>query len=95
MSCGLYALSTETTLTRFYCSAVYAVLDTGLLVEEVFCPLSKCETREVFRTCPVAVLKIQIRIRIRRIRMFLGLLDPDPLVRGMDPDLDPSIINQK
>jgi hypothetical protein len=31
--------------------------------------------------------------RIRRIRMFLGLLDPDPLVRGMDPD--PSIIMQK
>jgi hypothetical protein len=28
-----------------------------------------------------------------RIRMFLGLLDPDSLVRGMDPD--PSIIKQK
>jgi hypothetical protein len=28
-----------------------------------------------------------------RIHMFLGLLDPDPLVRGMDPD--PSIIKQK
>jgi hypothetical protein len=33
--------------------------------------------------------------------MFLGLPDPDPLVRGMDPDpdldpaLDPSIIVQK
>ncbi len=27
-----------------------------------------------------------IRIRIRRIRMFLSLLDPDPLVGGMDPD---------
>ncbi len=29
-----------------------------------------------------------LRIRIRQIRMFLGLLDPDPdpLVRGMDPD---------
>jgi hypothetical protein len=25
-------------------------------------------------------------IRIRRIRMFLGLQDPYPLVRGMDPD---------
>jgi hypothetical protein len=23
--------------------------------------------------------------------MFLGLLDPDPLVRGMDPDPDPSL----
>jgi hypothetical protein len=33
-------------------------------------------------------------IRIYRIHMFLGLLDPDtdPLVRGMDPD--PSIIKQ-
>ncbi len=32
--------------------------------------------------------------RIRsRIRMFLGLLDPDPFVRCMDPD--PSIIKQK
>jgi hypothetical protein len=33
------------------------------------------------------------------IHMFLGLLDPDPLVRGMDPDpypySDPSIIKQK
>jgi hypothetical protein len=31
--------------------------------------------------------------------MFLGLLDPDPLVRGMDPDPDPdpdpSITNKK
>jgi hypothetical protein len=25
----------------------------------------------------------------------LGLRDPDPLVRGMDPDPDPSIIKQK
>jgi hypothetical protein len=30
-----------------------------------------------------------------RIRMFLGILDPDPLVRGMDPAPDPSIIKQK
>jgi hypothetical protein len=32
------------------------------------------------------VLRIRIRIRIHWIRMFLGLLDPDP---------DPSIIMQK
>jgi hypothetical protein len=32
---------------------------------------------------------LRIRIRIHRIHMFLGLLDPDPLVRGMDPDSDP------
>ncbi len=33
---------------------------------------------------------LRIRIRIRRIRMFLSLLDPDldPLAVGMDPDLN-------
>jgi hypothetical protein len=38
----------------------------------------------------LAVLRI-------RIHMFLGLPDPDPhpLVRGMDPVTDPSIIMQK
>jgi hypothetical protein len=30
-----------------------------------------------------------------RIRMFLGLLDPDPVVRRTDPDPDTSIIKQK
>jgi hypothetical protein len=34
-----------------------------------------------------------LRIRIRRIHMFLGLPDPNPLVRGPAPD--PSIIEQK
>jgi hypothetical protein len=35
--------------------------------------------------------------RIHRIHMFLDLPDPnpDPLVRGVDPDPDPSIIMQK
>ncbi len=41
------------------------------------------------------VFRILIRIRINRIHMFLGLPDLDPLVRGMDPDPDPSIIKQK
>jgi hypothetical protein len=36
--------------------------------------------------------KIKLRIRIP---MFLGLLDRDPLFRGMTPDPDPSIIKQK
>jgi hypothetical protein len=38
-----------------------------------------------------------ITIGIRMIRMFLGLLDPDPLVRGtnLDPVPDPSLIKQK
>jgi hypothetical protein len=43
----------------------------------------------------IAVLGIRIRNRIRGIRMFLGLLDPDPdpLDRGTDPDPapDPSL----
>ncbi len=52
-----------------------------------------------------SVFKAELRIRsqIRKIRMFLDLLDPDPgpLVQGTDPDLapgpapDPSIIKQK
>jgi hypothetical protein len=35
-------------------------------------------------------------IRIRRIHMFLGILDPDPLVRGMEPDPapDPSLFSK-
>ncbi len=32
-----------------------------------------------------------IRIRIHWIHTFLGLPDPDPLVRGMDPDPDPAL----
>ncbi len=40
------------------------------------------------------VFRIRIRIQIHRIYTFLGLPDPDPLVRGMDPasDPDPSIM---
>ncbi len=40
-----------------------------------------------------SVLRIRIRIwiRIHRIHMFLGLLDQDPLVRGMNPDPDPAL----
>ncbi len=34
------------------------------------------------------------RIQIHRIHMFFGLPDPDSLVRGVDPDPDPSIIKQ-
>ncbi len=36
---------------------------------------------------------LRIRIRIHLIHMFLGLPDPDPLVRGLDPD--PSIKKQE
>jgi hypothetical protein len=37
-----------------------------------------------------AVLGIRNRIWICRIRMFLGLPDPDPLVRGTGTDLAPN-----
>ncbi len=48
---------------------------------------------------PEPLIKAVFRIRIHGIHMFFGLPDPDPLVRGMDPDPaldpDPSIIMQK
>jgi hypothetical protein len=51
--------------------------------------LSRCPMRMHFSGV------LGIMIRIRRIRMFLGLQnpDPDPLVRGTDPDQapDPSL----
>jgi hypothetical protein len=40
-----------------------------------------------------ASMALPRNIRIRRIRMFLGLVDPDPLVKGTDPNR--SIIKQK
>jgi hypothetical protein len=46
------------------------------------------------QTYNISALRIRIRIRIW-IHMFLGLLDPDPLARGTDPDPGPSIIMQK
>jgi hypothetical protein len=44
---------------------------------------------------PVLGVWIGNQIRIRRIRMFLGLPDPDPLVRGTEPNpaLDPSLFS--
>jgi hypothetical protein len=47
----------------------------------------------VFMTEFQAVFRI--RIRMHWIHMFLGLPDPDLLVRGMAPDPDPSIVKQK
>jgi hypothetical protein len=60
-------------------------------ITAAYCPLHCDASLLPFGSqhCHDAVL----RIRIHRIHMFLGLQDPDPLVRGMDPD--PSIIMQK
>jgi hypothetical protein len=47
----------------------------------------------------IVPISVPDRIRIHRIHRILGLPDPDPLVRGIYPDLasdpDPSIIKQK
>ncbi len=59
-------------------------------------PNVACDTHRTgtgYPTCLFPLGKPVLRIRIRiRIHMFLGLLDPDPLVRGMDPN--PSVIKQ-
>jgi TATA-binding protein-associated factor len=58
-------------------------------------------TQEMESPLDMLLSKALFRIRIHRIHVFFGLPDPDPLVRGMDPDpaLDPdpdlSIIMQK
>jgi hypothetical protein len=52
-------------------------------------PAIRASFGHIDRPHPQAVL----RIRIHRIHMFLGLPDPNPLVRGVDPD--PSIIMLK
>jgi hypothetical protein len=54
--------------------------------------LQKKKISAIVSRIPDAVPKPVFRILICK---FSGLLDPDPLVRGTDPDLDPSIIKQK
>ncbi len=49
----------------------------------------------IHRNISIVHSVLRIRNRIHRIHMFLGLLDPDPLVRGKDPDPDTSITKQK
>jgi hypothetical protein len=50
------------------------------------------EQEDLTRAIHAKVSLSVLRIWIRRIRMFLGLLDPDLLVRGNDPDPDLSQI---
>jgi hypothetical protein len=72
-----------------------------------FCARAKAgdSGESVYRRASRAAFSLLVRVvdgladmdfqAVFRIRMFLGLADPDPLVSGMDPDPDPSIINQK
>jgi hypothetical protein len=53
------------------------------------------EQEDLTRAIHAKVSLSVLRIRIRRIRMFLGLLDPDLLVRGTDPDRDPDLSSSK
>jgi hypothetical protein len=68
-----------------------------LLINAVVVSFQNIPVYHVFRITDgyvhvfLPVLRIRIRNRIHRIHIFLGLLDPDPLVRGIDPDPDPLV----
>ncbi len=53
--------------------------------------VSKSDRKKMIRSVLTNVERFGtvLGIRIHRTRMFLGLPDPDPLVRGMDPAPDP------
>jgi hypothetical protein len=60
---------------------------------EIFLPV-ETEGAGVVHRVPATIIHTSDACKpVLRIRMFLGLLDPDPLVTGKDPD--PSIIEQK
>jgi hypothetical protein len=65
----------------------------------VSCVLGRVETAVRNRKGRDSLFSAVFRTRIHRIHVFFGILDPDPLGRGMDPDpaldTDPSIIMQK
>ncbi len=50
------------------------------------------ETKADLKLFLISKASVEDPDRIRRIRMILDLLDPDPLVRGTDPDPDPFIM---
>jgi hypothetical protein len=67
------------------------------LIKDIYCSL-KLIPYTINKLRSINLLSSAVlRIRIHRIHMFLSLLDPDPLVRCMDPDPvpDPSIIKHK
>jgi hypothetical protein len=68
--------------------AVPRVTGCGAMVGDVHCPLWR-HLHQALRDSGQSSLRSfgpVVGIRICRIRMFLGLQVPDPLVRGTDPD---------
>jgi hypothetical protein len=85
---------------RIWIRIDFALLDLDTFLESGFGPgakkLIKILTNEPdFQPYKMAFVPRYVFLSVFRIRihMFLGLPDPDPLVRGMDPD--PSIIKKK
>jgi hypothetical protein len=65
-------------------------MDSLLKTSRLLCSVLRLQQlKEAVRYSPsqsLYALEAVLGIRIRRIRVFLGLLDPDPFVRGVDPD---------
>jgi hypothetical protein len=60
-------------------------------------PFSAARYNVELSICEPDIKKVPVSDRLLKavlvIRLFLGLLDPDPLVRGTDLDPDPFLIN--
>ncbi len=79
----IYSFYYFTKIEIFFLAADEQIVKKNLfmLCLSYFC----CYNVHLFQNCRLLL--------VFRIRMFLGLPDPDPLVRGPDPD--PSIVKQK
>jgi hypothetical protein len=73
--CPQKLVRTFSSIYRKHIYVVYTALETG----------ANCHSYCIYSWKPL------LRIRIRRIGMLLDLPDPEQLVRGSDPDPDPSI----
>jgi hypothetical protein len=80
------------TINEFFHNYILLFLTVGTLISVLKDDMSLRSHKKIVEI--MVYLKLFAVLRIQsRIRMFLGLLDLDPLVGGPDPD--PSIIKQK
>jgi hypothetical protein len=86
-----YIIALRLSFLRFYIFLLFLARQRE--TENVIMLRAKRETASQELEALVRQHKLVLRIRLHRIHMFLGLLDPDPLVRGMATD--PSITKQK